>query len=86
MLWQVQNKAREVDKGQIVHDFIKDSGLYHRSKEKKSKVSQGKDMIQINLLKYHFEHNVKNRMGKWVRVDVEEKIPLDHVRGKVGLN
>lgn len=42
MLWQVQDKAREVDKGQIVHDFIKDSGLYHRSKEKKAKLVKGR--------------------------------------------
>lgn len=34
VLWQVQDEAREVEKGQLMQDLIKDFGLYHKSNEK----------------------------------------------------
>ena len=43
VLWQVQDEAREVEKGQLMQDLIKDFGLYHKSNEKSSQSREGHD-------------------------------------------
>lgn len=48
---KVQDEAREIGKGQITQDLIKDFGLYHKNNEKLTMgVSQGEHMIDIITL------------------------------------